>query len=73
MVWSGTTKVAFGIKGKYVVAWYCDIKGNANGVTASATEPAATYKQNVGTNCLQFYPVDRTMPVQMYNKCYNER
>jgi hypothetical protein len=23
MVWKGTTKVGFGVKDKYVVAWYC--------------------------------------------------
>lgn len=26
IIWKATTKVAFGIKDKYVVAWYCDVK-----------------------------------------------
>jgi len=29
MVWKSTKKVAFAIQGRYVIAWYCDVKGNA--------------------------------------------
>jgi len=70
MVWSSTTKVSFGIKGKYVVAWYCDTIGNAFGVKASTTEPAATYKKNVGASCLSF---STATPKTWFNKCYNDR
>lgn len=70
MVWSSTTKVAFGIKGKYVVAWYCEKKGNAFGVVASTTEPAATYKLNIGASCLSF---STSTPKTWFNKCYNDR
>jgi hypothetical protein len=70
MVWSSTTKVAFGIKGKYVVAWYCEVKGNAFGIKASKTEPAATYEKNVGKSCLTFSP---NSPKTWFNKCYNAR
>jgi hypothetical protein len=28
IVWKGTSTVSFGIKGKYVAAWYCTKKGN---------------------------------------------
>lgn len=44
MVWKKTTKVGFGIKGKYVIAWYCEAKGNAG----STTE----FKKNVGEKCI---------------------
>lgn len=28
MVWKNTSKVGFGVKDAYVIAWYCDTKGN---------------------------------------------
>lgn len=80
MMWKATKKVAFGIKGKHVVAWYCDAKGNI-----PATD-AKVFKANVGAkNCLKFDPIstkitensktgaakDRTFKV--YNQCYNDR
>ena len=66
MVWKSTTKVAFGIKGKWVIAWYCDIAGN----NPPAPTDAAAFKDNVGSNCLIFL----TRPPQAlsyYNECYN--
>jgi uncharacterized iron-regulated protein len=29
MLWRGTQTVAFGVKGKYVAAWYCNLSGSA--------------------------------------------
>jgi len=43
MVWKGTTKVGFGVKGKFVVAWYCEDKGEV--------ADAAKSKVNVGKIC----------------------
>jgi phage gp16-like protein len=42
MVWKGTAKVGFGIKGKWVIAWYCDKGSTGNN---------ADFKQNVGEKC----------------------
>lgn len=28
MIWKETTEVAFGIKGRFVLAWYCSVAGN---------------------------------------------
>lgn len=39
LVWKTSKKVGFGIKGKFVVAWYCDKKGN--------TGDANTFTDNV--------------------------
>jgi len=74
MLWRGTQTVAFGIKGKYVAAWYCNPSGasNANGVgEASATTKATLYKANVMKSCLK---LDSTSgKLLMYNDCYNKR
>jgi len=43
MVWRNTSKVAFGVKGDIVIAWYCDAKGNVGG--------AEDYKVNIGALC----------------------
>jgi uncharacterized protein YkwD len=43
VVWAATTKVGFGVKGKWVVAWYCDAK-------ATPAETAASI-QNIGVVC----------------------
>jgi len=43
MVWKGTTKVGFGVKDKYVVAWYCEKK-------AEPTSPGLS-KSNIGKVC----------------------
>lgn len=45
MVWKSTTKVGFGFKGKWVIAWYCETEGNTGG--------AAQFKANVGAKCVQ--------------------
>jgi hypothetical protein len=44
MVWRSTTKVGFGVKGKWVIAWYCEVAGNTNGKTG--------YEANVGKDCV---------------------
>lgn len=44
MLWQGTTKVGFGVHGKYVVAWYCEDKAEATN-----TERAL---KNIGKSCL---------------------
>jgi hypothetical protein len=80
MMWKATTKVAFGIKGSHVVAWYCDAKGNT-----PATD-AKVFKANVGEkNCLVFDPVSskivdnskkgpaKDREFKLYNSCYNDR
>jgi len=43
IVWKATTKVGFGIKGKYVIAWYCETMGNV----------AGKYKENVVQDCVK--------------------
>lgn len=64
-MWKSTKKVGFGIKGKYVVAWYCP-KGN---------DPATSkdFKKNVCKKdgcklCLE----DKKGVKYGYNKCYND-
>lgn len=42
LLWKDSISVGFGLKGKYVIAWYCP-KGN--------TGDKANYKKNVGTLC----------------------
>jgi len=64
MLWKSTTKVAFGIKGKYVVAWYCST------VADEAAPKPADFKKNVGTSCLVFDAADQK---KVYNECYNKR
>jgi hypothetical protein len=44
MVWKDSTKVGFGIRGKWVVAWYCDSAGN--------TGSPSNYVANVGEECI---------------------
>jgi hypothetical protein len=43
MVWKGTTKVGYGIRDNYVVAWYCEKPGNVDG----------EYKDNVEQDCVK--------------------
>jgi hypothetical protein len=43
MVWKGTSKVGFGVQGKYVVAWYCEDRGQV--------EDPVKAKSNVGIVC----------------------
>lgn len=45
MLWRGTTKVGFGVKGKWVVAWYCESGG--------ATGPPSNFMANVGLHCVK--------------------
>lgn len=51
VVWKATTKVGFGIKGKYVVAWYCEDQG--------ATGDADAYKKNIEESCIQANGVNK--------------
>jgi len=57
MVWRGTKTVAFGVKGKYVAAWYCNPSGSTNSNGAGDTEGSAAYlaafKANVMKSCLE--------------------
>jgi len=41
MVWKNTKKVGFGVKGKWVIAWYCDAKPNKG-----------SFVQNIGDHCM---------------------
>lgn len=56
MVWRKTTRVGFGVKGKWVVAWYCESQPASN-------SPAAEFVRNVGAKCVDSAKV---------NVCYNE-
>ena len=51
VVWKATTKVGFGVKGKYVVAWYCEDQG--------ATGDEAAYKKNIEESCIQANGVNK--------------
>lgn len=64
LMWKKSEKVGFGIKGKFVVAWYCP-KGNTAGVK--------DYKKNVCKKdgcklCLE----DKAGKKYGYDKCYND-
>lgn len=50
MVWRATKKVGFGVRGKFVAAWYCYDPGNAGPASTAATP--AIYKDNVRKDCL---------------------
>jgi hypothetical protein len=63
MVWKATTKVSFGIKGRFVAAWYCTVKGNM-GTTDE-------YKKNVAKDCVK-EGVD-TCYVEMALRAHNEK
>lgn len=63
MVWKETTKVSFGIKGRFVAAWYCSVEGN-NG-------DAENYKKNVAKDCVKD-GVD-TCYVEMALRAHNEK
>jgi hypothetical protein len=43
MLWKGSTKVGFGVHGKYVIAWYCASKAEL--------ADAARAKVNIGAPC----------------------
>lgn len=45
MMWQGTTKVGFGVHDKYVIAWYCESKGEVTDATRA--------RKNVGTPCYE--------------------
>jgi hypothetical protein len=45
MVWKNTSKVGFGVRGKWVIAFYCEQKGNV-GIPAD-------YKANIGAECMK--------------------
>lgn len=58
MVWKATTKVAFGIKDKVVVAWYCE--------EAASVIDSNLAKTNIPGNCID---ADNAGA----NKCYNDK
>lgn len=45
LIWSGSSKVAFGIKSPWVVAWYCPAGNTPAGADA--------YKANVKKTCIE--------------------
>lgn len=47
LIWKTSTKVGFGIKGKFVVAWYCDKKGNVRDGKAKDSKDVDTFTDNV--------------------------
>jgi len=51
MVWKRTKRVAFGVKGKWVIALYCDAAGNTGG--------APGFKANVGNHCVDAQKVNK--------------
>lgn len=60
MVWAGTSRVAFGVKSPWVVAWYCPA---GNDPAVGETGSASAYKENVAKTCME----------EGRNVCYNER
>jgi hypothetical protein len=52
LVWSGTTKVGFGVKGKWVVAWYCADKATPADSVASLNNIGRQCKKNGYHSCL---------------------
>lgn len=56
MIWAASTKVSFGVKDKWVIAAYCEAKGN------DPVGDAAKFKENVGKACF----------IDGYNKCLND-
>jgi hypothetical protein len=59
-MWRKTTTVGFGIRGAYVMAWYCEKK-----MPDHTHDPASykLYKTNVGYLCNE----------DGYNTCYNDK
>jgi hypothetical protein len=69
MVWKSTTKVGFGVKGKWVIAWYCEAAAS----TGSPTESVA----NVGEKCIDSDGVntcyaDRALLAHNTRRAYHE-
>ena len=66
MMWRKSKKVGFGIKGKFVVAWYCP-KGND-------PDTSTDYKKNVCEEgkCLKCLKKDKDNNDGEWNTCYNE-
>jgi len=60
MMWKKTTKVAFGIRENFVIAWYCNDKIPA---PEEKHESYKLYKKNVGKLC----------DVDGFNTCYNDK
>jgi hypothetical protein len=75
MLWRDTQTVAFGIKGKYVAAWYCSPTGktNSNGAGVDSAKLVETFKANVLKSCLDLYTPPTGGAPQMYNICFNQR
>lgn len=59
MIWENSTKVGFGVKSPWVVAWYCP-KGNEPKVGDTGSTDA--YKKNVRKTCIE----------NGMNICYNK-
>jgi len=62
MVWKGSSQLGLGIKGKWVVGYFCVDKGN-NPSTAQS------FVDNVSDLCMVFSEKDKT---KKYNRCYND-
>jgi hypothetical protein len=60
MTWQATKKIGFGLRDKFVVAWYCDAKGNSGPGNAAAT--TQNYKDNVKKDCV----------IDGVDQCYND-
>jgi len=55
LIWKSSTTVGFGIKGKFVVAWICEVEGSLPDDTPE------TYGENVKENCI----------IDGRNSCFN--
>lgn len=55
VVWKATTKVGFGIKNNFVVAWYCEEQ--------PAIGDVANYKKNILESCIQDNGVNKCFNV----------
>jgi len=60
MIWAASSRVAFGVKSPWVVAWYCP-KGNDPAIGETGSK--AAYEANVRTTCIE----------GGINVCYNDR
>ena len=64
-MWKASTKVGFGIKGKFVLAYYCEKAGN--------TGEKKNYKMNVcKKDQCKLCTEGKDGVAYKYNKCYNK-
>jgi hypothetical protein len=67
MLWKDSTEVGLGVKGKWVVGWFCEDKGND-------PETAQAFVDNVNDVCMVTgeEPTANDATAKKYNRCYND-